>query len=361
MSIKKDKYYIKLANNLALNYNGYSGPNPSVGALLVKNDEIISFGNTGFSGRPHAEINALNKLSKKEKKNSTIYISLEPCSHYGKSPPCINEIIRSNIKRVVYSINDIDHRTSGKAFKILKSKNIKVIKNLLKNYSNKIYKNYFYSKRKQLPYVYGKLAISKDFYIKDKKNFYITNEHSRKATHVLRSKVNCILTTYKTINADNPKLNCRIDGLKYSSPIVAILDKNLKIKKSSFLILNAKKNKTYLFYNKRDDKIINYLKTKKIKMIYAPLFNNELDFNFILKNLYKKEISTILVEGGKSLTYSLLKNDFFNEFYLFTSSKYLKNKGLLKVSNIKSNLTKKFKNIKYNETFLDKDNLIHYY
>lgn len=361
MSIKKDKYYIKLANNLAYNFNGYSGPNPSVGAVVVKNDKIISFGNTGFSGRPHAEINALKKLSKKEKKNSTIYISLEPCSHYGKTPPCVNKIIKSNIKRVVYSSKDIDSRTSGKAYKILKSKNIKVNKNLLKHYSRKIYKNYFYSKRKQTPYVYGKLAISKDYYIKDKKNIYITNEHSRKSTHLLRSKVNCIITTHKTVNADNPKLNCRLNGLINASPKVAILDKNLNIKKNSFLILNAKKNTTYLFFNKKEKKISNYLKGKKVKMIYTPLYNDELDFNFILKSLYKHEISTVLIEGGKELTLSLLNNGFFNEFYLFISTKYLKNKGLLKVSNIKSSLSKKFKNIKLNETFLDKDNLIHYY
>ena len=96
-------------------------------------------------------------------------------------------------------------------------------------------------------------------------------------------------------------------------------------------------------------------------MISTPLYNDKLDINFILKKLYKHEISSVLIEGGKSLTYSLLKNDFFNEFYLFISPKYLKNKGLLKVSNIKSNLSVKFKNVKFNETFLDKDNLIHYY
>ena len=96
MSIRKDKYYINIANNLATNLNGYSGPNPSVGAVVVKNNKIISFGNTGFLGRPHAEINALNKLSKTDRKNSTIYISLEPCTHYGKTPPCVNTIINSN-------------------------------------------------------------------------------------------------------------------------------------------------------------------------------------------------------------------------------------------------------------------------
>ncbi len=169
MSIKKDKYYINLANNLAINFKGYTGPNPSVGSIVVKNDKIISFGNTGISGRPHAEVNALKKLSKKEKKNSTIYISLEPCSHYGKTSPCVNKIIQSKINRVVYSINDIDNRTSGKAYKILKSNNIKVKKELLKNYTRTIYKNYFFSKKNKIPYIFGKLAISKDFYMKDKK------------------------------------------------------------------------------------------------------------------------------------------------------------------------------------------------
>tara|TARA_Y100000590_G_scaffold254057_1_gene285352 strand:+ start:203 stop:1288 length:1086 start_codon:yes stop_codon:yes gene_type:complete len=361
MSIKKDKYYISLANNLALNSKGNTGSNPSVGVIVVKNDTVISYGITGINGRPHAEINALNNLSKYEKKNSTIYISLEPCSHYGKTPPCVNKIIKSKIKRVVYSINDIDIRTARKAYKILKSKKIKVKSQLLKNISKNIYKNYFYSKKKEIPYVYGKLAISKDCYIKDKKNFYITNDHSRKTTHVLRSKVNCILTTYKTINSDNPQLNCRIMGLNKFSPQVAILDKNLNTKKNSFLVANAKKNKTFLFYNKQNKKNINYLKAKKIKLIYTPLYNGELDFNFILKKLYKYEISSVLIEGGKVLTHSLLENDFFNEFYLFIASKYLKNKGHLKVSNIISRLSTKFKNIKLNETFLDNDNLIHYY
>ena len=361
MSIKKDKYYINLANNLAISSNGYTGPNPSVGSIIVKDDKIVSFGRTGYNGRPHAEVNALKKISKKKVKNSTIYISLEPCTHYGKTSPCVNKIIKSKIKRVVYSINDADPRTSGKAFKILKSQSIKVTKDLLKFSSKNIYKNYFYSKKNKIPYIFGKLAISNDFFIKDKENFYITNNHCRNVTHLLRSKVNCILTSSSTINIDNPKLDCRIDGLKNFSPYVAILDKNLKVKKKSLLILNAKNIKTYLFYNKINRNKIKYLKSMKIKLIYSPLKKEQLDFNFILKKLYKLDISSVLIEGGRLLTYSLLNNNVFNEFYLFISSQKLKNKGLFKVSNIKTKLSKKFKNIKYNETFLDKDNLIHYY
>ena len=117
MSIKKDKYYINIANKLASNFNGYTGSNPSVGSIVVKNNKILSVGNTGITGIPHAEADALNKLKKNEKKNSTIYISLEPCTHYGKTHPCVNKIIKSKIKKVVYSINDIDPRTSGKHIK----------------------------------------------------------------------------------------------------------------------------------------------------------------------------------------------------------------------------------------------------
>ncbi len=361
MSIKKDKYFVGLANTLARNSLGYTGPNPSVGAIVVKNDAVISHGSTSHSGRPHAEINALNKLSNKQKKNSSIYISLEPCAHQGKTPPCVNKIIKSKPSKVVYSINDIDLRTSGKSYKILKSKKIKVKKNVLKNISKLIYKRYFYSKKIKKPYVYGKLAISKDFYLKDSKNFYITNSHSIKATHIIRSKVNCILTSSNTINDDNPKLNCRIDGLENSSPQIAIIDKNLNIKSKSYVVNNAKNIRTYLFYNKLNTKKIKFLKSKKIILIYTPLYKKNLNFNFILHSLYMNEISSILVEGGKTLIKSLLNNNYFNEFYLFISAKSLKKRGLIKIKNINSSLLSKFKNFKRNETFLDKDNLIHYY
>ncbi len=361
MSIKKDKYYIGLANTLARNLLGYTGPNPSVGAVVVKNNNVISFGTTSRSGRPHAEANALNKLSNKDKKNSTIYISLEPCSHYGKTPPCVNKIISSKPKRVVYSINDVDLRTSGKSFKILNSKKIKVKKNILRKSSKLIYKKYFYSKISGKPYVYGKLAISKDFYLKDKKDFYITNKQSLETTHILRSKVNCIVTTSNTVNEDNPKLNCRIEGLRYKSPQIAILDSNLKIKKNSFLIKNAKNNKTFIFYNKLNPKKVKFFKSKKAILIHTPLYKKNLDFDFILNKLSMYEISSILVEGGKTLIESLINRNFLNEFYLFISSKNLKNRGSSQIKNIKSTLSNKFKNVKINETFLYKDNLIHYY
>ena len=119
MSSKKDnsknldKYFMSIAMNLAVQRNGQTGLNPSVGCLIVKNNNILSFGQTGFKGRPHAETIAIKKCKKNDLRGSSIYITMEPCTQYGKTPPCTNEIIKSKFKRVIYSINDIDKRTSN--------------------------------------------------------------------------------------------------------------------------------------------------------------------------------------------------------------------------------------------------------
>ena len=127
---KKDKKYMELALSLASARHGLTGENPSVGCVIVKNDEIISIGQTGFNGRPHAEYSAI-KNSNEILNNSTMYVTLEPCNHYGKTPPCTKQIIKNKIKEIIYSVDDVDKKVKGKSFKILKSKNIIVKKGLL--------------------------------------------------------------------------------------------------------------------------------------------------------------------------------------------------------------------------------------
>ena len=195
-------------------------------SLLVKNNKIISFGQTGFKGRPHAETVAISKCKKNELKDSSIYITMEPCTHYGKTPPCTNQIIKSKFKRVIYSINDIDKRTSNKAYALLRSKKINVSRGVLKSESKKIYKNYFQHKKNKKPFIAAKIACSSDFFISSK-NKFITNHHSRDVSHILRYNFDSILSSSKTANADNSKLSCRINGLENFSPKRLIIDKNL--------------------------------------------------------------------------------------------------------------------------------------
>ena len=249
------------ALGLAENNHGLTGENPSVGCVLVKNNQIISTGVTGLNGRPHAEANAI-KNSLINVHGSTLYVTLEPCNHYGKTPPCTNLIKNKKIKKVVYGINDIDPRTSKTAKKFFKSKKIKVIDGILSKKLNNFYKSYFYIKRNKLPYVIGKIASSKDNFIKSKKNKMLTNNFSQDLSHLLRYRSHAILISYKTLNSDNPKLSCRLNSLEQYSPVRVILDKNLNLKKNTFLIKTAKEIPTYIFYNKNKLKKNQFSKKK---------------------------------------------------------------------------------------------------
>ena len=365
MSLKKDNFssaekkYMKLAINLANQNTGFTGPNPSVGCVVVKNKEIVSFGVTNINGRPHAEAVALNK-NKNLLKKSDIYITLEPCSHYGKTPPCTNKITRSRIRKVTYSINDSDSRSSNKSKKILNSKNIIVKSGLMKNKVKQLYKKYIFSKKNNLPYVVGKLACSSNYFIFNNKG-YISNNFSRKVAHLLRSKHQAILTSYKTINQDNPKLNCRISGLEKFSPIRIILDKNLKLKINTFVINTSKMTKTYIYHNSNNQKKLNKLKKKGVILIKKKANNNNnFDILTILKDIYKKGIQSLLIEAGMLLTQQMLNENFVNEFYLFKSNKIINSKNKINVLGIKSILNTKYKNKKIINRYLKNDQLIHY-
>ena len=366
MSLKKDSHnssdrkYMKLAINLANNHKGLTGTNPSVGCVIVKNNKITSFGVTNINGRPHAEFNALKK-NKNKNFGSIVYLTLEPCSHHGKTPPCTSALIKSKVKKIIYSIDDADLITRGKAKKILKSKNIKVKSGLLKGKVKNLYKNYNFIKENKLPYVIGKLACSANNFILRNKNL-ITNYHSRQISHLLRYKNQAILTSYKTINNDNPKLTCRINGLERFSPSRIVIDRDLKINIDSHIINNSIKIKTIIFHNSKNIKKINYFKKKRVKLIFFKVEKNKyFNLNKILKKIHDIGIHNLLVECGKKLTKEMILKNLFNEFYLFKSNNILNNKDKINVLDIKNNLNNKFKNKSFINTYLDKDTLMHYY
>ena len=357
---QKDRYYMNLAINLAKNHNGLTGLNPSVGCVIVKNDKILSFGTTSINGRPHAETIALNK-NKKENIGSTVYLTLEPCSHYGKTPPCTKALIEAKVKKVIYSIEDKDVRSFNKSKKILNKNKILTKSGLSSKEVKNIYKSYNYIKKNKFPYVIGKLACSSNLNILRNKTF-ITNEHSRKVSHLLRYRNQGILTSYRTINNDNPKLTCRINGLEKFSPNRIVIDRDLKINLNSYIIKHPVKPKTIIFHNSKNYKKINNLKKKGAQLIYFNVdSDNYFDLKKILKKIYELGIHTILVESGKKTIYKMISKNLFNEFFLFKSNIILNNKDKINVFDIKRKLNYKFKNKNFVNTYLDKDRVIHYY
>ena len=329
MSTKKDKFslkdknYMRLAISLASARKGLTGNNPSVGCLIVKNDKIISIGQTGYKGRPHAEINAINN-SFQDLSGSKMYVTLEPCNHYGKTPPCTNSIIKSGINEVFYAINDIDKKVKGKSFKILSKRNIKVKKNLLKNEATKLYDSYIFNRKHKTPYVSAKIAISKNKLIYSEGSKRITDHTSDKLSHYLRFKNDAIMVSSKTLNIDDPKLNCRLEGYESFSPKRVILDRDLKIKLNTYIFKTTNKNNTIIFHNSLDNFKIKTLKKKGIILIKSKVdYKNKLNLRFALKKLYSLGVRSLLVEGGDKLTKNMLRNRLINQFYLFKSSKIL--------------------------------------
>jgi len=324
------KFFMELAYLQAKKVLGNTKENPAVGCIIVKDNQVISAAHTSIDGRPHAEKNALY-LSQKNSINASLYVTLEPCSHYGKTGPCTLLIKKHKIKKVFYSMNDPDYRTFNKSELFFKTQKIILKKNILNHFAMNFYKSYINSKNKALPYVMAKLAVSKDFYTIDLRRKWITNEFSRKRVHLLRGIHDCLLTSAATINKDNPSLTTRISGLEYTTPICIIIDKNLNINVNSNIVNNAKKRKTIIFYQNGKQKIINLLNKKKVKLIK---FNLESDKKFnLVKLLYKIKslgYSRIFLESGLNLTKNFLKNKLINDFSLFISSNNLGRNGLNK-------------------------------
>jgi diaminohydroxyphosphoribosylaminopyrimidine deaminase/5-amino-6-(5-phosphoribosylamino)uracil reductase len=327
MSTKKDKFslkdqiYMELALDLAKARSGLTGLNPSVGCVIVKNDKIISIGQTSINGRPHAELNAI-KNCPESLTDSKMYVTLEPCNHYGVTRPCTSAIIKSKISEVVYSIKDIDKRVRGKTYKILDLKKINIKSGLLKDKINQFYIPYFFNRINKLPYVTGKIAVSNNDLIYNKNKKKITNKFSDKFTHSLRYKNDSIMISYKTLNIDNPKLNCRLKNMQKFSPLRIILDNKLETNNKSYLFKTANKTNTIIFYNEANTSKINKFKLKKIKLIKSKIDKlKEFDMKIIMKKLYNLGCRNILIEGGNELTKNFLKKKLFNQFYLFRSQK----------------------------------------
>ena len=316
-------FFSNLALNLAENNLGKTNSNPSVGCIVVKNSSVISSGVTSLRGRPHAEFNALNFPM--NFKGSNLYVTLEPCSHHGLTPPCTNIIKKKKIKNVFYSFNDPDPRTFGKAKKEFNKS--KIIFKRINTKRKNFYKSYFLNKKKYLPLLDAKIAFSNDFKSINRKSKRITNERSNVITHLLRSKYDSIISTSKTINKDNALLNCRIMGMDNAKPDLLIIDRDLKIKTNLNFLNLSNKRKTYIFTKSNNIKKIKILKKKKCKIIKINKLENKNDFLKLLNKIFKLGKRRILIESGLIFLSKLLKLKLINELYFFKSNKNLNSKG----------------------------------
>ncbi len=329
-------------------------PNPSVGCVIVKNNKLVGRGHTQPGGRPHAETVAI-KMAGKLSEGSTAYITLEPCSHIGKTKPCVDQIIKAGIKKVIIAFRDPNPEVCGKGIEKLKKNNIKVVEDVESFYAK--YINYGHICRMKLsrPMVTLKLASSLDGKIssQNKKDKWITGKFARNHGHILRSMHDAILVGSKTALEDDPILNVRFPGLEKETKTRVVLDSNLSIKVSSNLVKTAKIYPLVIFTKKfKNNKKFKELTNLGIKIIQVNHnLNKKLELTEIMKALAGIGVTRILLEGGAELASSFLAENLIDQFYLYRSEKIIGSKGLNMFSKI--SVVDRFKLYKKRELYPD--------
>ena len=299
---------------LASKAMGSASPNPMVGSVIVYNNKIIGEGYHEKYGDYHAEVNAINSVKDKSLlSKSTLYVNLEPCAHFGKTPPCSDLIIQNKIPVVVIGCVDTFSEVYGKGIERMRSAGIDVTVGVLENESRELNKRFFTFHEKKRPYIILKWAKSKDGFIapkNQKKPFWMTSSESKKIVHKWRAEEDAILVGRITAEKDNPSLTVReVDG---NNPIRIVIDKNLKVSTDFNLFNNDAK--TIIFNQSKSE--------KKNSNNYIKINFNNLTEN-ILKELHKQNIQSIIIEGGTKTLQSFIDKKLWDEARIFTTNKTL--------------------------------------
>ncbi len=305
-------------------------PNPYVGAIIVnENGEIIGEGFHKLLGGAHAEVIAIQEALKKESdlSNCTLYVTLEPCSHYGKTPPCTNLILAHNIKKVVIGSLDPNPKVSGMA--ILKENGVLVIELQLPEI-NELNKVFFINQLNHRPFYQLKVASTLNGKIADRNGVskWLSNSQSRKFVHeTLRDNADCILTTAKTIIKDNAKLNIRLANEISKELSVVVIDPNLDLLKNEnaglALFYPRANSKIYLVTPLSNQTICPALKEYPIEILQVPFNEGKLDITILNKKLIEINIYQVLIEAGGKLNSSFLEANCIDELYLFVTPKII--------------------------------------
>lgn len=317
--------YMERALELAAKGIGYTNPNPLVGAVIVKNEKIIGEGYHEVCGSNHAEVNAF-KNATEDVSGATMYVTLEPCSHYGKTPPCANAIVEKGIKKVVIGLKDPNPLVSGKGIQILRDNNIEVITGVMEEEGRKLNEIFLKYITTKIPFCILKTAMTLDgkiaAYTGDSK--WVTNELSRKYVHQLRHRVSGIMVGIGTVLADDPLLTTRLDIVNGSDPTRIIVDSKVKIPLEAKVLHVESNAKTIIATTELADKNkIKVLEDMGIEIIITPLKNNRVDLSYLMKVLGEKGIDSVLLEGGSELNYSAIEEGIVDKINAFIAPKII--------------------------------------
>lgn len=323
-----DIRYMKTALLLAKRGVGIVAPNPSVGCVIVKNDQIIASGVTAQGGRPHAETIA---LAKADARNATLYVTLEPCCHHGKTPPCVDAIIKSGVCRVVIATTDPHSKVAGGGIKALQNHGIEVIVGVCEEEAQELNAGFFSVQLKGMPYIILKLATSADGKIAEKEGVQtqITGKEAQNYAHYLRAINDAVMVGAQTIAVDDPQLTCRLPGLAKQSPIRIVADSNINISgECNLLKTDSQQYPVYILTTKNGEK-------SNAKIIKCNAGEDGcVDLKDAMQKLAGLGITRLLVEGGSKLAESFLKENLVDELIWIKSPNKIGEKGIPAIDSI---------------------------
>lgn len=321
-----EEQFMKRAIELAKQGSGWTAPNPLVGAVMVKNGRVIGEGYHRKYGELHAERNALAACSE-DPAGATLYVTLEPCCHYGKTPPCTEIIIEKKIAKVVIGSRDPNPKVAGKGARILREHGIEVVEDYMREACDALNPVFFHYITTKTPYVVLKFAMTLDGKIATRTGAskWITGEAARNHVHQLRGRYAGILAGIGTVLADDPMLNCRIDGAH--QPLRIILDSHLRIPMGSRLVRSAKEYPLLIVCNEsnRDREEgtsrIQKLEEAGAKVWTLPEKNGHPDLNVLMQRLGEEKIDSVLIEGGGTVNEAALKAHIVHHVYAYIAPK----------------------------------------
>jgi len=319
----RDRRFMRAALRQARNGLGRTSPNPPVGAVIVRDDRIIASGYHRKSGMPHAEIEALNKVSENAR-GATLYVTLEPCNHYGKTPPCTKAIVRAGIVRVVVGARDMNPNVDGGGCDYLSGRGVEVVTGVLEPECKELIEAFIGHSTEGRPFITVKSALTLDGWAGSSTGHskWITNEKSRSFVHLLRDRSDAVMVGVGTVIADDPMLTCRRKAGK--DPIRIVLDTRLRTPLNSRLLNQNSKAENIIAVGSgiAGDRVKVY-EDKGARIIRCPEREAGLDIPWLMETLAKMDIMSILVEGGSKVIGSIMRECLADKFYVFRSPKLL--------------------------------------
>jgi diaminohydroxyphosphoribosylaminopyrimidine deaminase/5-amino-6-(5-phosphoribosylamino)uracil reductase len=318
VSAADDLRFMQLALALGRRGLGNTWPNPAVGAVIVKDGIVIGRGWTKPGGRPHAETEALRQAGAAAK-GATLYVTLEPCSHHGKTPPCADAIVAAGVARVVSAIEDPNSQVAGRGHDILRAAGVAVTIGVCDDEARKAHAGHIRRILDGRPHVTLKLAVSADgkAALAGRKPVQITGEETRARVHLMRAMNDAILVGIGTVLADDPALTCRLPGMHGQSPVRVVLDRDLQIPMSSALVVSANDIPVWLFCGENASPASErLLREKGVTVFRVSLNGHHLDLSAVLQNLAHEGITRLMVEGGPRVAASFIGADLVDEAVL---------------------------------------------